>query len=48
VLLADPADASAGFVVANVSRLEVVDAEGMYVPAVEMPYIIADGVVMPL
>lgn len=48
VLLADPADASAGFVVAAVSSVESVEAEGMFVPAVEMPYIVADGVVVPL
>lgn len=47
VLLVDPSDAAAGFVVAAVSSVETVEAEGMYVPAVEMPYIIADGVVTP-
>jgi hypothetical protein len=34
VLLADPSDASAGFVVAAVSSVESVYAEGMYIPAV--------------
>lgn len=48
VLLANPAKASAGFIVAAVTAAESVVAEGMYVPAIESPYIVAEGVVMPL
>lgn len=48
VLLADPQNAAAGFFVAAVTAVESVTAEGMYVPAIESPYIVADGVVMPL
>jgi hypothetical protein len=48
VLLADPANAAAGFYVAAVTAAEAVTAEGMYVPAIESPYIVAEGVVMPL
>lgn len=48
VLLADPQNAAAGFFVAAVTAVESITAEGMYVPAIESPYIVADGVVMPL
>lgn len=48
VLMADPQDAASQFFATAVSLLEPVSAEGMYVPAIESPYIIADGVVAPL
>jgi hypothetical protein len=48
VLLTNPKDPSAGFFVAAVANSEEVDASGIYNPAIEMPYIIAEGVVVPL
>lgn len=48
VLLKDPADASAGYYVAQVTALQAVNGNGMYFPQIEMPYIIADGAVVPL
>jgi hypothetical protein len=48
VLLANPNDPSAGFFVAAVATSEQVDAPGIFNPAIEMPYIIAEGVVVPL
>ena len=48
VLLNDPSDAQAGFVVSAVETAEFVEAAGVYNPAVEMPYIIAEGAVVPL
>lgn len=37
-------DPSAGFTVVEVTKVEDVQAEGMYMPLFEHPYIIADGV----
>jgi hypothetical protein len=48
VLLASPKDPSAGFFVAAVTTSKEEDATGIFNPALEMPYIIADGVVVPL
>lgn len=44
----DPANPGAGFIVAAVTQLAWVTAEGAYNPFVEMPYIVVDGVVVPL
>lgn len=50
VVLANPgqADKASGFVVAGVTQAEDVRAEGMYVPVLEMPYMVVDGIVAPL
>jgi hypothetical protein len=48
VVRKDPTDASQGFVVAAVTAVEGVRAEGLYLPVIEHPYLVVDGVVMPL
>lgn len=41
-------DATKGFAVAAVSTVEVVLGQGYYLPVIEQPYLVVDGVVMPL
>jgi hypothetical protein len=48
VVMKDPADHTAGYYVTAVTAVDAVEAEGIYVPAVASPYIVADGVVAPL
>lgn len=48
VVGASPVDASAGFVVGSVTAVEGVQAQGLYLPVIEHPYLVVDGVVMPL
>lgn len=48
VLLPSPQDPSAGFHVAAVTERKQVVADGVYNPVIEMPYLIADGAVVPL
>jgi hypothetical protein len=48
VLMTDPAKRSRGLSVVTVKKSEAVRAEGRFLPAIDRPYIIADGVVAPL
>lgn len=48
VVLADPTQPASGFVVAEVTQSEYIRAEGMFIPTLEMPYMVVDGVVAPL
>lgn len=48
VILANPADASVGYYVTIVVSSTPEYVDGFNLPAVEMPYVIADGVVVPL
>lgn len=48
VILANPADASAGFQVTSVVSSTAEYVAGFILPFVEMPYVIADGVIVPL
>lgn len=38
----------AGFAVVRVQKNEGVRTEGLYLPVIEQPYLVVDGVVMPL
>lgn len=44
-VLTDESNPEGGFTVVPVTRNEVVQAEGNYVPEINKPYLIADGVV---
>jgi hypothetical protein len=46
-VLTDETDPMAGFTAVTVEATATEDAEGLYTPLLESPYIIADGVVVP-
>jgi hypothetical protein len=48
VVGSSPVGASGGFVVGTVTAVEGVEADGLYLPVIEHPYLLVDGVVMPL
>jgi hypothetical protein len=47
-VLSDESNAAAGFTEAVVTNVESLDITGFYTPALESPYIVADGAVTPL
>jgi hypothetical protein len=48
LVVATGRDLDATFNTAVVEKVERLTAPGKYIPAIEMPYILADGVVAPL
>lgn len=46
--ITQPDATQAGYVVAAVEKVESVEADGLYLPVIEHPYLVVDGVVMPL
>ena len=47
-MLSDEAKPGSGFTAAVVTSVESLEVTGFYTPALESPWIIADGVVTPL
>jgi len=47
-VLIDEANPSAGFTAATVDKVDHVLRHGTYLPAIEKPYIVANGLVTPL
>lgn len=48
-VVADEANPSAGFTAAVVDAVEVVeDSSGIYLPAISKPFMVLDGVIVPL
>lgn len=48
VTLADKQQGGTIFAVVKVEKVELVSADGLYLPVIEEPYLVVDGVVMPL
>lgn len=46
--VATSSDLDAQFTVATVEKVEAVNATGKYMPAVQHPYLVVDGLVQPL